>query len=79
MLLQSKWINAFCWILSIVLGYTLVYGPYKTYKDPPTFLTGGEEMMYGVFFRIIWSMCIAWIIYACHNNIGGKTLIFNVY
>ena len=33
-------------------------------------------MMYGVFFRIIWSMCISWIIYACHNNMGGNSPFF---
>jgi len=71
---QRKLINFVAWLLAIVVGYTIVYGPYKTYKNPPTFFTDGEEMLYGTFFRFVWSLCVAWVIFACHNNDGGKVL-----
>eukprot|EP00111_Clytia_hemisphaerica_P007343 TCONS_00021359-protein len=68
---MAKWINAVCWVLSITIGYVLVYGPYKTYRDPPTWFTDGEQILYGTFFRFLWSVCVAWVIYACHNGVGG--------
>ena len=70
--------NVIGWISAILIGYAVVYGPWKTYKENPVFFTDGEEVMYGAFFRFVWAVAVAWVIYACENEAGGKTTLLDL-
>ncbi|XP_046381394.2 nose resistant to fluoxetine protein 6-like [Haliotis rufescens] len=59
------------WILTFAVGLTLCYVTYDYRaegKDPwPRWGTS----IYESFGRPLWAMCVAWIVYACHNGKGG--------
>ena len=37
-----------------------------------------EWITYGVTFRIVWAIALAWVIFACHNGWGGKSQIIQI-
>ena len=60
------------WIAAIGLGYAAIYGPYEAaFKDPDTFFTKTENVMYGSFYSIAWSLAVAWVVYACQTDNAG--------
>ena len=64
------------WLVAFGVAFGVVYGPYSQY----TKLWGdAENIIYGILFRLVWALALAWVIYACHNEMGGKiTLNFIV-
>ena len=32
-----------------------------------------DRIVYGAMFRLVWAIALAWVIFACHNNWGGKS------
>ena len=59
------------WMLSIAIGLTLVYAPHEdTLKDGRHWIET-ENIFYGVFSRAAWGVALAWVVYACHNGLGG--------
>ena len=63
------------WVFAIGLGLAVVYGPYSqtqyTWKM-------AEWIIYGVMFRIVWAIALAWVIFACHNGWGGKSQVMEI-
>ena len=61
------------WCVAIVLALSTLYGQYKALrKDNPVQFSRAENIMYGTFSRFAWSLALAWVIFACHNGLGGK-------
>lgn len=60
------------WCVAIALALSVVYGPYKSIKLPNVPFTKFENIMYGTFSRFAWGLALAWVVYACHRNFGGK-------
>ena len=58
------------WIVAFGLGFSVIYGPYSAVNDH--IWKEGETITYGVLFRIVWSIALCWVIYACHNGYGSK-------
>ena len=34
-----------------------------------------DQIVYGVTFRTVWAIALAWVIFACHNGWGGNGLV----
>ena len=34
-----------------------------------------DQIVYGVTFRVVWAIALAWVIFACHNGWGGKSQV----
>lgn len=69
---MSKTLDAVGWILAISL-FSLVnlsFYPFVQIEDyaAANMIVHG---LYGAFFRIGWSLTVAWIIFACQNGSGG--------
>ncbi|VDN55153.1 unnamed protein product [Dracunculus medinensis] len=56
------------WILAIICAFTSLFGIYPAFHewDWPNYY-----LFYGAFHRSIWSLSIAWLVYACHMGFGG--------
>ncbi|KAL9976510.1 hypothetical protein ACROYT_G013819 [Oculina patagonica] len=59
------------WCVAIALALSVVYGPYKSIKQPRVPFTKFENIMYGTFSRFAWGLALAWVVYACHRGFGG--------
>ena len=60
------------WVVTWVVGVFLCYITFSKRRE------GGEEWprwweaLYESVGRPLWAACVAWIIFACHNNRGGN-------
>ena len=61
------------WSLFIVLTWYSVFSPFKAFSTR-TF-SKWEHWQYGTFYNSAIGLAGAWLIYACHNNMGGKMLL----
>jgi len=69
---RTKVGNVIGWVLAITVSLAIIYGPWHVYKpEGQTFMTNFENIMYGTFHRWAWSVAIAWVIFSCHNELGG--------
>ena len=55
------------WTLVLLLGVTVIYGPY--YLDP-------EEWDYLTWARAAWGLCLCWVTFACVKGHGGLVSSF---
>ena len=46
------------------------YGPYSQTQYTWQMV---DRIVYGAMFRLVWAIALAWVIFACHNNWGGKS------
>nr|XP_058949088.1 nose resistant to fluoxetine protein 6-like [Pocillopora verrucosa] len=69
---QTYLFNMAGWCVAIVLALSTLYGQYKALrKDNPVQFSRAENIIYGTFSRFAWSLALAWVIFACHNGLGG--------
>ncbi|XP_067659498.1 O-acyltransferase like protein-like [Haliotis asinina] len=59
------------WILTFTVGLTLCYVTYDFRADGKDPWPRWGTSIYESFGRPLWAMCVAWIIFACHNGKGG--------
>lgn len=54
----------------------IIYGPFP-YADEKTapVMNPTFELVYGAFHRTLWSAIIAWIIFLCFHEYGGKKIL----
>ena len=64
------------WLGSVATGLLVVYGPWHVYKDHGTFFNDAENITYSALNRFAWSCAVGWVIYACHNKVGGLVNTF---
>ena len=50
---------------------TLVYAPHDDIKKGGRPWTRTERVFYGIFSRAAWGVALTWVVYACHNGLGG--------
>lgn len=67
----KKLIYLGCWLVAFLVAYGVIYGTYGVFKKDGTFLTNAQNIMYGSLHRVAFAICVAWVIYACHNGGGG--------
>lgn len=57
------------WMIAVAFSATVVFGQYQTWNGDPFNKT--ENVMYFMFGRTVFSIGIAFMIYACHYGFGG--------
>ncbi|OWF42582.1 uncharacterized protein LOC110460880 [Mizuhopecten yessoensis] len=67
----SKVIGFVGWTIATAVALTLVYSTYSTNKEGGVVWTNVQNAFYEGFGRPVWSLCVAWVIFACHNDMGG--------
>ncbi|KAL3861391.1 hypothetical protein ACJMK2_007426, partial [Sinanodonta woodiana] len=60
-----------CWILSVCLGALTVYCTFLKYMDGAEPWTDLQNAVYQAVGRPAWSLCVAWVVYACDSGFGG--------
>uniref|UniRef100_A0A0N5AH02 NRF domain-containing protein n=1 Tax=Syphacia muris TaxID=451379 RepID=A0A0N5AH02_9BILA len=58
------------WLVSIAFGIVAVFGLYD-YLRQKTVLNTAQNASYYAFHRIVWSLALAWVVYACEHNFAG--------
>ena len=77
---MSKVTNLWGWVIATATGLAIVYG-----LNIPDHINGGflngesltplsmaENILYGGFHRVAWSIAVAWVIFTCCRGYGGK-------
>lgn len=59
------------WILTSLLIIICLWGPYWRAIPQYSKATVAEAALYESFVRCTWTLCIAWVVWACHNGYGG--------
>ena len=59
------------WLVAVGVALAVVYGPYSAIKENPHKWTKGENVVYGSLKWILWSVPVAWVIFACHYGYAG--------
>ncbi|KAK7866349.1 hypothetical protein R5R35_003276 [Gryllus longicercus] len=66
----SRWQILLGWTLSTVLMLAALYGAYPFQQ--PTYVYNGVEIAFWLsLFRVMWSLGLGWIIFACDQGYGG--------
>lgn len=70
--LQFKVMQALLWCLGLGSGLCCVYlkAPWYQQRKPSTHI---GELCFAFFDRILWSICVAWITFACCTKRGGES------
>lgn len=64
----------FGWTIAFGIGMSVIYGPFTVFKTDGDSFNRTENIFYGAFSRLAWALALGWVIYACHNKMGGKYL-----
>ncbi len=67
------------WILATCVALAVVYAPYNAVKENPRIWTKGEKVVFGSLHWTAWSLCIIWLIFACHYNYAGMLMVVLMY
>lgn len=65
-----RYVVVLCWISSLVLICSIVFGPYETIQ-PGYKGTAEAAAAYDAFSKLGWGMALSWIVFACHFGYGG--------
>ncbi|KAK3104354.1 hypothetical protein FSP39_000152 [Pinctada imbricata] len=71
----NKIIAAIVWFLSIGVCVSIVYSTFSKNQAGGHEWTDLQQQVYEALTRPAWALAVAWIIYACHNDLGGKNFI----
>lgn len=64
-------IAMFGWTIAFGIGMSVIYGPFTVFKTDGDSFNRTENIFYGAFSRLAWALALGWVIYACHNKMGG--------
>jgi hypothetical protein len=67
----NKTLDALLWIFFISLFFLNNFTFYFFVQESVDTTNMLPHVLYGSFFRVIWSLSVAWIIFACQNGSGG--------
>ena len=78
----------FLWAIALTFMGLMIFGIYPNYKDfpetytnytalPEAALTYAENIMFDATSKVIWAVCVAYIIYSCLIH-GGMHFILNL-
>ena len=70
--LTTKYLVAFIWTLASAIGLAIVYGliPYLNEDKVPE-MNSFVRVSYGSLNRLVWSVVVGWVIFACVHGYGG--------
>ena len=77
---MSKVTNLWGWVIAMATGLAIVYGlniPNHINGESLTGLSMAENILYGGFHRLAWSIAVAWVIFTCCRGYGGKVQTFS--
>ena len=75
---MSKVTNLWGWVIAMATGLAIVYGlniPDHINGESLTGLSMAENILYGGFHRLAWSIAVAWVIFTCCRGYGGNISI----
>ncbi|XP_060083287.1 O-acyltransferase like protein-like [Ylistrum balloti] len=67
----NKMIGFAGWTIATAVALTLKYSIYSFNREGGEPWTKLQNAFYEAFDRPVWAMCVAWVVFACHNNMGG--------
>ena len=62
-------VNLLCWAVATAAALTVLYGLYHCYQGHTMSLS--VAALYNATFRSVWSVTLAWVIFACVTGNGG--------
>ena len=62
-------VNLLCWAVATAAALTVLYGLYHCYQGHTMSLS--VAALYNATFRSVWSVALAWVIFACVTGNGG--------
>lgn len=72
--LSCQALNVVMWQVAVAIGLAVVYGLAPT-RAETTLYVGGytilETVFYNCFYKVAWSLALAWVIFSCSNGYGG--------
>ena len=64
--------------MATTVALAILYGPWHVFRpEDQYFMSDAENIFYGTFHRFSFALCVAWVIYYCHNKMGSKYFIGN--
>ncbi|XP_033762437.1 O-acyltransferase like protein-like [Pecten maximus] len=67
----KKMIGLAGWTIATLVGLTLKYSKYSMHREGGEPWTRLQNALYESLDRPFWALCVAWVIIACHNHMGG--------
>jgi hypothetical protein len=64
------------WALSLSLSFLVVLIGHTEYKDGGESWSPSQNVAYDTLARNTFSLCLAWMIFACHIGYGGQLFLF---
>ena len=65
-------IAAALWFFCICLAILVVYCTYSKYVVDIRPWSSAEQSAYEALSRPVWALCVAWVVYACSNELAGR-------
>lgn len=62
------------WLVCFAVLATCLFGGYPSLRSPEYDRLGNS--FYIALIRPVWSLCVAWVIWACANNYGGMVIVY---
>ncbi|XP_033761556.1 uncharacterized protein LOC117343323 [Pecten maximus] len=72
----KKMIGLAGWTIATLVGLTLKYSKYSMHREGGEPWTRLQNALYESLDRPFWALCVAWVIIACHNHMGGPVNSF---
>ncbi|CAG0919598.1 unnamed protein product [Notodromas monacha] len=66
-----KWAVIAGWTLATGSALAIIYGPVRYFKFDSMDSPGRTESALWSMFRNVWTLCLAWVVFACANGYGG--------
>lgn len=72
MIFSFQWINLTCWVaaIGVMISLAVVFNYTPDGAENTTEKVFGS--LYQSVFRVIWSLCLGFMVYACATSNGGK-------
>ena len=67
------------WLLSMLVGISVIYGLTPYLDEAREEIDSWIVCIYGSLHRLAWSICVAWVIFACFYGYGGMNRIPQVF
>lgn len=65
-----KWAVCIGWMMSAALALGILFGLYEYSKT--TYISFAGLIIYAAFGRVLWSVAVSWVIFACSTGHGSK-------
>ena len=66
-------LSCILWLISVAVGLAVIVGVHPMWQNG---FTNTESTIYAMFFRVGWSLALAWVTFACAKGYGGPINAF---